>query len=245
MWVIQNFPQTGVPVVAQQKQIWLESMRMWARSLASLSGSGIHHWHELWYRSKTQLGSYAAVAVMKAGSCISDSTPSLRTSICHRRSPKKQKKRTEIFHRLIWVYYLFKTEVLSFKMPKWYTFYLEYTFIFIYALPEAQKTQKHVSTKTLSTLNQYLSFLHTILSLEVFSNYSFQLSETGFSYAFILKFTILGVPILAQWKQIWLASTRTQVRSLVSHSGLRIRRCCELWYRSQTWLGSRVAVAVV
>ena len=25
---------------------------------------------------------------------------------------------------------------------------------------------------------------------------------------------------------------------------LRIRRCCELWYRLQTWLGSGIAVAV-
>ena len=29
-----------------------------------------------------------------------------------------------------------------------------------------------------------------------------------------------------------------------SFSGLRIRHCCELWCRSQTWLGSWVAVAV-
>ena len=36
---------------------------------------------------------------------------------------------------------------------------------------------------------------------------------------------------------------RTQVQSLASLSGLRIRRCCELWCRSQTQLGSRVAVA--
>ena len=27
-----------------------------------------------------------------------------------------------------------------------------------------------------------------------------------------------------------------------SLSGLRIRHCCELWCRSQTWLGSRVAL---
>ena len=36
-----------------------------------------------------------------------------------------------------------------------------------------------------------------------------------------------------------------QVRSLASISGLGIRRCCELWYRSQTQLGSQVAVPVV
>ena len=35
------------------------------------------------------------------------------------------------------------------------------------------------------------------------------------------------------------------VRSLALLSGLRTRRCCELWCRSQTWLGSGVAAAVV
>ena len=38
---------------------------------------------------------------------------------------------------------------------------------------------------------------------------------------------------------------RTQVRSLASISGLRIRHCGELWCRSKTWLGSDVALAVV
>ena len=37
---------------------------------------------------------------------------------------------------------------------------------------------------------------------------------------------------------------RLQVRSLASHSGLRIRRCHELWWRLETWLGSGVAVAL-
>ena len=41
-----------------------------------------------------------------------------------------------------------------------------------------------------------------------------------------------------------LVSTRTQVRSLALLSRLRIRRCRELWCRSQTRLGSGVAVAV-
>ena len=38
---------------------------------------------------------------------------------------------------------------------------------------------------------------------------------------------------------------RTRVRSLALLSGLRIRCCCELWYRLQMWLGSWVAMAVV
>ena len=37
---------------------------------------------------------------------------------------------------------------------------------------------------------------------------------------------------------------RTQVRPLASLSGLRIRRCPELWCRSQMRLGSHVAVAL-
>ena len=59
----------GVPIVAQQKQIRLASMRMQARSLASLSG--------LWCRSQTQLGFGVAVAVAYTSSCSSNSTPSL------------------------------------------------------------------------------------------------------------------------------------------------------------------------
>ena len=36
-----------------------------------------------------------------------------------------------------------------------------------------------------------------------------------------------GVPLVAQWKQIWRASVRTQVQSLASLSGLGIRHFCE------------------
>ena len=43
---------------------------------------------------------------------------------------------------------------------------------------------------------------------------------------------------MAQWKQIQLGTVRFQVQSLALLSGLRIRRCCELWCRSQTRLGS-------
>ena len=37
---------------------------------------------------------------------------------------------------------------------------------------------------------------------------------------------------------------RLRVQFLALLSGLKIRRCSELWCRSQTWLGSQVAVAV-
>ena len=54
-----------------------------------------------------------------------------------------------------------------------------------------------------------------------------------------------GGPIMAQWKQIWLASMRMQVQSLALLSGLRIWRCHELWCRPQIWLGIHVAMAVM
>ena len=53
-----------------------------------------------------------------------------------------------------------------------------------------------------------------------------------------------GVPVVARWKRIWLASMRTQVWSLALFSRLRIWYCHEPWCRSQMWLGSGVAVAV-
>ena len=60
---------------------------------ASLSGSGIWHCRELWYRSQMQLGSRVAVAV--AGSYSSNSTPSLGSSICRRCGLKKQKEKSK------------------------------------------------------------------------------------------------------------------------------------------------------
>ena len=59
-------------------------MRMWVRSLALLSGLRIWGCHERWCRSQTQLRSGMA------GSCSSDSTPSLGTSMCHGCDPKKE-----------------------------------------------------------------------------------------------------------------------------------------------------------
>uniref|UniRef100_A0A8C3W0J2 RNA binding motif protein 33 n=1 Tax=Catagonus wagneri TaxID=51154 RepID=A0A8C3W0J2_9CETA len=55
-------------------------MRVQFQSLALLSGLSIWSCHELWCRSQTRFGS--CVAVVVAGSCSSDSTPSLGTSMC-------------------------------------------------------------------------------------------------------------------------------------------------------------------
>ena len=49
-----------------------------------------------------------------------------------------------------------------------------------------------------------------------------------------------GVPVVVQWKWIWLGSMRIQVQSLALFRNLGIRHCCEL----QTQLGSSIAVAL-
>ena len=41
----------------------------------------------------------------------------------------------------------------------------------------------------------------------------------------------LGVPVVAQWKRIWLGSMRTQVPYLPLLSWIRIWRCHDLWCR--------------
>ena len=53
----------GVPVVAQQKQIQLGTMRSRVRSLPLLSGLMIRRCRELWCRSPTLLGPCIAVAL--------------------------------------------------------------------------------------------------------------------------------------------------------------------------------------
>ena len=82
----------AVPTVAQGKQIRLGSMRLHVRSLASVSGLGIRRCRELGCRLQTRLGSGVAVAVVQASGYSSDWTPSLGTSMCHKCSPRKDKK---------------------------------------------------------------------------------------------------------------------------------------------------------
>ena len=60
----------------------------------------------------------------------------------------------------------------------------------------------------------------------------------------MLKRKSWGVPVVAQRKQIRLGTMRLRVQSLALLGGLRIWRCHELWYRSQTRLESGVAVAL-
>ena len=59
-----------------------------------------------------------------------------------------------------------------------------------------------------------------------------------------IKNIVAGVPIVVQWKLIWLVSMEIQVQYLALLSGLSILHCYELWCRSQPRLRSGVAVAV-
>ena len=59
----KNTP-SGVPIVAQWKQIQLVSMSMQVRSMASLSGLGIWHCCKPWCRSQMWLGFDVAMAVV-------------------------------------------------------------------------------------------------------------------------------------------------------------------------------------
>ena len=73
----QTFGLWGVPFMAQ----WLR----------------IQHCRELWCRLQTQLGSWVAVALVKAGGYSSNLIPSLGTSICCKCGPKKTKKKKFFF----------------------------------------------------------------------------------------------------------------------------------------------------
>ena len=88
--------KVGVPIVAQQKWIWLESMRMQVWSQALLSGLRIWCCCEPWCRSKMWLRYDVAVAVSRASTYSSDSTPCMGTSICHKCCPKKTKKNAPV-----------------------------------------------------------------------------------------------------------------------------------------------------
>ena len=72
----------------------LISMRMKVQSPVLLSGLRIWHCHKMQHRLQIWLRS--GIAVAWAGGCSSNSTLSLGTSICHRRSTKKQKKKKKI-----------------------------------------------------------------------------------------------------------------------------------------------------
>ena len=87
---------TGVPIAAQ----WIKNLTSTHEDVGLIPS--LAPWVKdsacckLWCRVHVQLGS--GVAVAQASSCISDSTPSLGTSICHRFGPKRQSISQSIQH---------------------------------------------------------------------------------------------------------------------------------------------------
>ena len=61
----------------------------------------------------------------------------------------------------------------------------------------------------------------------------------------IKRKAIMKFPLWLSRLRTRLASMRTWVRSLALLSGFRIRHCRELWCRSQSQLGSGIAMALV
>ena len=98
-WGVQNITLQMVllefPLWLHRLRTQLVSMRMQVRSLASCNGLRIQQCHESWCRSQTWFRCGIVVAVAVAYSYSSESTPSLRTSICQGCSPKKTKNKTK------------------------------------------------------------------------------------------------------------------------------------------------------
>ena len=76
------------------------SVRLQIWSLSLFSGLRIQHCRELWCVLQTGLGNHVAATVAQGGSCVSNMTHSLRTSMCHRCCLKKEKKKYKRSHGL-------------------------------------------------------------------------------------------------------------------------------------------------
>ena len=83
---------------------------------------------------------------------------------------------------------------------------------------------------------------HWIKSNTLWSNQIFSLILEGLLAK--LNQWILELLLWLSRLRTWLVSMKIWVQSLVSLSGLRILRCCELWYKSQMRPGSQLVVAV-
>ena len=89
--------------------------------------------------------------------------------------------------------------------------------------------------------NQFLTSLSSLLiHYNTYKILFFKLCPSSSANWTKTKKEYRGVPIVTQW----LRTMRLQVQSVPLLSGLTIRHYRELWCRLQTWLGSRVAVAL-
>ena len=123
---------SGVPIMAHCKRIRLGTLRFRVRSLASPSGLRNRCCHELWCSSQMRLGSCISVAVVEAGSCSSDSIPSLGTSICCEcgLEKKKRQKQTEEVSRIS-LKICAKLEVQSYSLQCLFFLFPQYIIFFL------------------------------------------------------------------------------------------------------------------
>ena len=87
------------------------------------------------------------------------------------------------------------------------------------------------------------STIYRVVKEESISLVPLALTEVQHIYSNFERYS--RVPIVVQWKWIWLGTMRLWLQSLALLSGLRILHCRELWCRSQMWFGFLVAMAVV
>ena len=142
---------------------------------------------------------------------------------------------------------------------------------FAYAMGAAEKGKKKKKNLEKSWVQHSLHLAWSWSSMKGFSpEKSFQWKKEGSQQAwktvkrkqnlhgvvcFQSHWSIWGADRTASGRTLWLsrlriwlvslASVRMWAGSLASLSGLRIQPCCKLLRRSQMWLRSRVAVAVV
>ena len=117
------------PLWLSRLRSWLVSMRMWVQSPVSLSGLRIPCCHELRCRSQTQLGSSVAVAMVWTGSCSSDSTPALGTSICCECSPEKTEKIPISFSNVV-IFWVEVLHILCSFLGIWWFYAMSLNFYF-------------------------------------------------------------------------------------------------------------------
>ena len=86
---------------------------------------------------------------------------------------------------------------------------------------------------------QNISLLYVLFNFYRRNSQKFKLK-----FVFLKNIGVLEFPLWLSGLRTRLGSMRMWVRSPASLSGLRIRRCCELWRSLQMWLGSCTAVPV-
>ena len=168
-------------------------------------------------------------------SCSSDSTPGLGTSLCHACSHKKEvkiKSAKSLEHETTPKFVLLTEKFSSKSMLLTY--------------------ENVVQTKVVSFVSPCIDvnkWFYT--SVVIWLGVGQKLVKDSYAGFYQAHKKALTSNARIRWSsrhgselKIWLVSMRTQVPSLASLSRLSIRHCHELWCRSQTQLGSPVAVAV-